>query len=52
MSLSFAATGYAKPAQGSTLVIAGMLAAVIFLLALSAAFGVGSPSEAATIIGS
>lgn len=50
MSLSFAA--HAKPAHGSALVIAGLLAIAAFCLALSAAFGVGSPSAAAMIIGS
>lgn len=51
MSLSVGSMAHETPADGSTLVIAGMLAIAIFFVALSAMLGVGSPSAAAMIVG-
>lgn len=52
MSLSVGSMTYDTPAHGSAFVVVGMLAIAIFFVALSAAFGISSPSAAAMIVGS
>jgi hypothetical protein len=47
MSLSFSPTIRQQRAPGSALVILGMLTAALVIVALSAAFGMGSPDVAA-----
>jgi hypothetical protein len=51
MSLSFAPAVNTRLVPGSTFVIAGMLAAVLFCLVLSTAFGVGSAGAETMFVG-
>ena len=51
MSLSFSPSIRQQPAHGSALVVLGMLMVAVFIIALAAATGMGSPDATALIGG-